>query len=94
MDAPQLPASEAESADGKPVAPAVSRTVESEEPAVIFSLAELKTGTGAATGVDVTCKEDFLSTADFEEVFGMPRSGFARLPKWKQGTVKKKAGLF
>ncbi|XP_076464098.1 advillin-like [Babylonia areolata] len=45
-------------------------------------------------GVDPTCKERYLSDADFEAVFGMSRADYLNLKPWKQMDLKKKAGLF
>ncbi|RLW04910.1 hypothetical protein DV515_00005574 [Chloebia gouldiae] len=45
-------------------------------------------------GVDPSRKEDHLSNADFQAVFGMSRSAFSSLPLWKQQNLKKDKGLF
>ncbi|XP_063017429.1 villin-1 [Melospiza melodia melodia] len=45
-------------------------------------------------GVDPSRKEDHLSDADFQAVFGMSRSAFSSLPLWKQQKLKKDNGLF
>ncbi|NWT96149.1 VILI protein, partial [Urocynchramus pylzowi] len=45
-------------------------------------------------GVDPSRKEDHLSDADFQAVFGMSRSAFSSLPLWKQQKLKKDKGLF
>ena len=45
-------------------------------------------------GIDVTCKEAYLSDEDFQAIFKTDRSAFEKLPKWKQADLKKKAGLF
>uniref|UniRef100_A0A674BEZ5 Villin-like n=1 Tax=Salmo trutta TaxID=8032 RepID=A0A674BEZ5_SALTR len=37
---------------------------------------------------------DYLSDVDLENLLGCSRSGFQRLPKWRQNDLKKKAGLF
>jgi len=47
-----------------------------------------------AKGVDPAVKETYLSDADFQELFKMPKAEFAALPKWRQETAKKKHGLF
>jgi hypothetical protein len=47
-----------------------------------------------AKGVDPAMKETYLSDADFETLFKMPKTEFAALPKWKKETAKKKHGLF
>ncbi|NXG95292.1 VILI protein, partial [Loxia leucoptera] len=45
-------------------------------------------------GVDPSRKEDHLSDADFQAVFGMSRSAFSSMPLWKQQNLKKDKGLF
>mmetsp|Transcript_87813 Transcript_87813/g.250026 ORF Transcript_87813/g.250026 Transcript_87813/m.250026 type:complete len:580 (-) Transcript_87813:5092-6831(-) len=65
---------------------------EPEEPAVVFSLAELVAG--CPDGVDPMMKEGSLSNADFAAAFGMSRCEFSKLPAWRQGAAKKKVGVF
>lgn len=36
----------------------------------------------------------YLSNVDFENLLGTNRADFLRLPSWRQGAMKKKAGLF
>lgn len=57
-----------------------------------FSLAQLKEALPA--GVDPAAKEEYLSNAEFQQVFGMDRAAFKALAKWKRDDAKKKAGLF
>eukprot|EP00753_Platysulcus_tardus_P014808 PLAT4544.1.p1 GENE.PLAT4544.1~~PLAT4544.1.p1 ORF type:complete len:858 (-),score=452.55 PLAT4544.1:277-2784(-) len=45
-------------------------------------------------GVDPTCKEQYLSDAEFMTVFGCSKAEFASLKKWKRNDKKKAAGLF
>jgi hypothetical protein len=45
-------------------------------------------------GVDPKMKEQYLSSLDFMEVFGMPKSKFNELPAWKKSNLKKSKGLF
>lgn len=45
-------------------------------------------------GVDPSCREQFLSDTEFNEVFGMSKSDFAAQPKWKQVAAKKAKELF
>merc|ERR1712228_678275 len=52
-----------------------------------FSIEEAK----AMDGAD---KEKYLSDADFFKVFGMDRSAFTALSKWKQKKMKKNTGFF
>lgn len=45
-------------------------------------------------GVDPSRREEYLSEAEFQEVFKMDVAAFRALPKWKRTTLKKKASLF
>jgi hypothetical protein len=59
------------------------------------TLEELKkTGKDLPAGVDPKQKEFHLSDADFTKVFGVSKTEFAALAKWKQQAEKKKHGLF
>ena len=49
---------------------------------------------GIPEGVDPKRKQDYLSDAQFEEVFGMNRDAFNALKEWKQKDLKKAKGLF
>jgi hypothetical protein len=75
-----------------PAAEPATKRSSADDPAVVFTLAELKAG--PITGVDTSKKEIYLSTTDFEAVFGMPRVQFFGLPKWKRDAAKLKSGLF
>ena len=44
--------------------------------------------------VDPTRKEEYLSDAEFNQVFGMDREQFSAQPKWKQDNMKKSKNLF
>lgn len=57
-----------------------------------FSREQLQTG--SVPGVDNARKEDYLSPQDFSAIFGMDKTSFAALPKWKQQAKKKEVGLF
>ena len=48
----------------------------------------------AFEGVDSTRKEDFLLDGEFEQVFKMSRSEFAKLPVWKKLDAKRKLDLY
>lgn len=48
----------------------------------------------ALDGVVPTERETYLPDGAFEELFGMPKADFAKLPKWKKDNAKKKHGLF
>lgn len=56
----------------------------------ILTYEELK----VATNIDTTRKQDFLSSEEFQNVFGMDKAAFDALPKWKQQAKKKEVGLF
>jgi villin 1 len=78
---------------------AANPTVQEEaKPAVItqfFSLQDLQNkGDALPAGVDSTRKEEHLTDADPEIVFGMDKLSFSDLPKWKQQTLKKAKDLF
>uniref|UniRef100_A0A671RGY0 Advillin-like n=1 Tax=Sinocyclocheilus anshuiensis TaxID=1608454 RepID=A0A671RGY0_9TELE len=45
-------------------------------------------------GVDPEKREEYLTDAEFENLFGCTRDNFQRLPKWRQNDLKKKAGMF
>lgn len=76
--APEVVAAPAASSYGPPVAGS-------------FNLAALR---GELAAVDPARKEEYLSNAEFKEVFGMDRSAYAALAKWKRDDLKKKTGLF
>ncbi|KAK7301767.1 hypothetical protein RJT34_12642 [Clitoria ternatea] len=46
------------------------------------------------TGIDLTKREVYLSNEEFREKFGMPKSSFHKLPKWKQNKLKMSLDLF
>ncbi|KAK2969183.1 hypothetical protein RJ640_025896, partial [Escallonia rubra] len=39
-------------------------------------------------GIDVTKRETYLSSEEFQEKFGMPKRAFYELPKWRQNKLK------
>lgn len=43
--------------------------------------------------VELSKRETYLSDEDFLTVFGMDKEAFAKLPKWKQGGIKKEKKL-
>lgn len=55
------------------------------------TIEELKS---AQDGIDVTHKEYYLDDLVFQEMFGMTKQEFDKLPKWKQHAKKKVVGLF
>ena len=44
--------------------------------------------------IEVGRREQYLSDAEFETVFKMPREKFAKQPVWRQQNMKRAAGLF
>jgi len=57
-----------------------------------YSLAELKAN--AVANIDPARKEQYLSDAEFQSLFKMSKAEFDKLPVWKKGDTKKRAGLF
>lgn len=45
-------------------------------------------------GLDVSRKEEYLSDAEFEQVFGIDKEEFKSMPAWKRINAKKSKGLF
>ena len=84
---------EVEDTDDAPKAPDTSGKVAAvTAPGTTFSYEELKST--CPPGVGPHQKEKFLSDEDFKTVFGMEKSAFEGLAKWKQQQAKKKVGLF
>uniref|UniRef100_A0A9J7X0E9 Villin like n=1 Tax=Cyprinus carpio carpio TaxID=630221 RepID=A0A9J7X0E9_CYPCA len=54
----------------------------------------IKTPNQLPQGLDPEKREEYLTDAEFENLFGCTRNNFQRLPKWRQNDLKKKAGLF
>ena len=54
----------------------------------------LSRGEAAMLGLERSQLERYLSSAEFERVFGVSRAQFAALAKWRQDALKKRAGLF
>ncbi|KAL8127073.1 hypothetical protein AgCh_014121 [Apium graveolens] len=50
--------------------------------------------TNPVTEIDVTKRETYLSSKEFREKFGMAKSAFYKLPKWKQNKLKMALQLF
>jgi hypothetical protein len=46
------------------------------------------------TGVDMTCKESYLSDEEFLQVFKMSRADFNAQRAWRRQLQKKNVGLF
>ncbi|GMY10606.1 villin-1 isoform X2 [Fagus crenata] len=45
-------------------------------------------------GIDVTKREAYLSDEEFQDKFGMTKSAFYQLPKWRQNKLKMSLNLF
>ena len=45
-------------------------------------------------GVDASERQNYLSAAEFQSVFGMDKAAFDQLPGWKRMAAKKNAHLF
>jgi villin 1/advillin len=58
-----------------------------------FSADELKSHV-VPNGVDAANKEQYLSDAEFQTVFGVPKREFDSMAAWKKKNLKKKFGLF
>lgn len=75
-------------------APAAAKT-EPEAPSEFLSLEELQNAdVWKAKGIDAGKREMFLPDSDFATLFGMGKSDFEALPKWKRDKAKKDHGLF
>lgn len=60
-----------------------------------FSYEQLKAKSdNPVTGIDFKRREAYLSSEEFEAVFGMTKEAFYKIPKWKQDMMKKKVDLF
>lgn len=57
-----------------------------------FSVGQLQSS--FPPGVDPTRKEEYLTNADFCELFGMEKETFRALPNWKRVLIKKKHKIF
>ncbi|KAL2534757.1 Villin-4 [Abeliophyllum distichum] len=69
--------------------------VEDEEGLTIYPYERLKiSSTDPVTVIDVTKRETYLSSEEFKEKFGMAKSAFYKLPKWKQNKLKMALQLF
>ncbi|XP_039142174.1 villin-5-like isoform X1 [Dioscorea cayenensis subsp. rotundata] len=68
---------------------------EDEEGLIIFPYERLKVkSTNPVTGIDVTKRETYLSSAEFREKFGITKENFYKLPKWRQNKLKLTLQLF
>jgi len=68
---------------------------EGEEITEFFSYDRLKSkSTDPAPKINIKRKEAYLSPEDFEKLFGIPKSQFYEMPKWKQDQRKRNLQLF
>ncbi|CAJ1967591.1 unnamed protein product [Sphenostylis stenocarpa] len=58
-----------------------------------FSYEELKSKSVNIAGIDLKRREAYLSEEEFNNVFGMAKEAFYKLPRWKQDMLKKKFEL-
>lgn len=62
---------------------------------LIYPYERLKLASDApVSDIDVTKREAYLSKAEFQEKFGMTKSEFYSLPKWRQNNLKISLNLF
>ncbi|KAJ8600642.1 hypothetical protein CTAYLR_006931 [Chrysophaeum taylorii] len=73
---------------------AAAASAETEENLKVYPYAVLKTGATYPAEIDVTRREEYLSSSEFEKVLGVAKARFSQLPKWKRDGIKKAAGLF
>jgi hypothetical protein len=57
-----------------------------------FSLEDLQEG--KADGINMACREMYLSPTDFQKLFKMTKDEFSNLPKWKRDKAKRALKLF
>jgi len=76
--------------------PVDSLVSKSQEPQVIeYSLEQLTNQqVWRKLAIEPTTRETLLGDVKFQELFGMDKQAFAKLPKWKRDTLKKKVQLF
>ncbi|GAB2234000.1 hypothetical protein Drorol1_Dr00003235 [Drosera rotundifolia] len=68
---------------------------EDDDNSLIYPYERLKVAsTDPVADIDITKREAYLSKEEFREKFGMTRSAFYKLPKWKQNKLKMPVNLF
>jgi hypothetical protein len=80
-----------------PPKPVPTATPAQDKPGVegFLSLEDLRNAdVWKVKGVDAGSREKYLSDEAFDAVFGMSKSAFEALPKWKRDGKKKEHGLF
>ncbi|KAG5017673.1 hypothetical protein JHK82_023275 [Glycine max] len=88
------PATELSSSDETVSFPQKDRNVDGENMAT-YPYERLRVvSANPVTGIDLTKREVYLSNEEFREKFGMPKSAFYKLPRWKQNKLKMSLDLF
>mmetsp|Transcript_26264 Transcript_26264/g.36164 ORF Transcript_26264/g.36164 Transcript_26264/m.36164 type:complete len:410 (+) Transcript_26264:40-1269(+) len=83
----------AESPNGSTPLPAVTVAYSSPDFRT-YTFDELKTGASLPVDVDPSQRELYLDNETFTRIFGMDKSTFSAMRKWKKDTLKKKYGIF
>ena len=79
----------------RPGTETVKHTEETDASAGEMSLADLQDRKiWASRGVDPGTREEHLGAEEFQSLFGMAKSEWGAVPKWKKDNLKKKHGLF
>ncbi|GJW82055.1 villin-4 isoform X1 [Tanacetum coccineum] len=66
-----------------------------DEGLILYPYERLTTSsTDPASDIDILKRETYLSSAEFQTKFGMPKKAFYKLPKWKQNKMKMALQLF
>uniref|UniRef100_A0A1J3I126 Villin-3 n=1 Tax=Noccaea caerulescens TaxID=107243 RepID=A0A1J3I126_NOCCA len=96
--------SEVEASEEEDVSPAAvsseeaeakQNVCETETTGAIFTYGRLQAKSeNPVTGIDFKRREAYLSEEEFKSVFGMEKTAFCKLPRWKQDLLKKKFDLF
>ena len=76
----------------QPPPPPLPAIPKNEDEVILYK--DLKNKQFGNVNVDRTRLEDYLSNAEFFEVFKMSRNEFCSKPEWKQKNMKKEKGLF
>ena len=72
-----------------------STDIESDDPSSVYPVYTLEQlRINAISHIDMTHKEMYLSNKEFLRIFGMNKTQFQQLPKWKKDSKKKEKGLF
>jgi len=61
---------------------------------VVLTLAQCKDKKSLPDTIDKSKLEFYLSDEEFASAFGMTKKEFEAVPKWKQGDLRKKVGIF